>query len=164
MNCATTNTLNRLISSRCEGFRILCSCIVIVNQFCDTRVFTAKWAIFISRDFHFAIGHTECIIKNKPANKRFTDTDNILNCFRCHHHANYAWEHAQDTSLTSAWHQARWWRCGIHASVARTLIWFKERNLPLKLKNTAVNNRFVHKHRSIVDEETGSEVIASIHN
>ena len=41
---------------------------------------------------------------------------------------------------------------------------FKERDLSFKLEDTTVNDRFIHEHSGIVDEETGGKVITPIHN
>jgi hypothetical protein len=43
-------------------------------------------------------------------------------------------------------------------------VWLEKRDLSLELEDTAVNDGLIHQHSCVVDEETGSKVVAAVYN
>src|SRR3989338_5912252 len=79
-------------------------------------------------------------------------------------HANQARKNSQHTALGATGNQARRWRFGVEAAVARTVLGGEYRSLSLEAEDAPVNIGLAEQHASVIDQVPGREIIGAVGN
>jgi hypothetical protein len=110
-----------------------------------------RWTLRVSTHTQNAELRFKCVERQEPADERVSLLEDQLDCFRCLKNANYAREHAQDTSCVSGRRQisGRWfWE---ETAVTWSFPRLVHSDLSLKPEDTSVNDRFAGNDARIVE-------------
>src|SRR5499425_481298 len=132
------------------------------REIANGRVLAAQRALRIAPQLDFAETHAEGVVGEEAADQRLTDAEEQLDRFGGLHHADDAWEHAQDAGLASGGDEAGWWRRGIEAAIARTLVGREDRGHALELEDGAVDIGLAGQIAGVVDEVARVEVVRAV--
>ena len=138
--------------------------LLVIDQFSKRGVFAANGAVGIFAQVHLVKLHIQGIVQQQTADHRFAHAQNQLHRFGCLDSANRAGQNAEYPALGAAGHQPgrRWfWE---EAAIARPFLGVKDRRLPLKTEDAAVNVRFAQQHTGIVGQVARGEIVRAVDN
>src|SRR5215475_4112953 len=96
--------------------------LTVDREIATGRVLAAQRALRVAPQLDFAETHAERVVGEETADQRLTDAEEQLHRLGGLHHADDAWEHAQDAGLASGGDEPRGRGRRVEAPVARALV------------------------------------------
>ena len=101
-------------------------------------------------------------ISSRRPIERLADAEDQLDGFGGLDHADQAGQNAEHAAFGAGGHEARRWRLGIEAAIARALLGREDAGLAFEAEDRAVDVRLAGEHAGVVDQVAGGEVVGAV--
>ncbi len=109
--------------------------LLIVNEFGNRGMRAAHGAIRILAQLQLAEAHRKCVVEQQAADQRLANSQNQFHRFGGLDQADHARQNSQHAAFGATRNQARGWRFGVQAAIARPARIREHAGLAFEAKN-----------------------------